>query len=193
MEYLRDTKEKIIKEARRLFAERGYSATTTAEIARRVGVTDAALYKHFKGKKDIFLACVTPSATVRVDMDAELSPELLRDLIRERVELVRGNLENFNILFRESPYHPELARMFWSQLYTQGKYMEDLLNKFSNKDVSSDRILMYELAITSAIWFILNYEKLQEDVIPKKVAFEDIEEKIADFVLYGMLGDKKHR
>jgi hypothetical protein len=192
MEHL-DTKEKIITEARKLFAERGYSATTTAEIARRVGVTDAALYKHFKGKKDIFLACVTLSTPVQVDIDAEFSPELLRELIRARVELVRDNLDIFNILFREYPYHPELAQMFWEQLYKQEKNMETLLNKFSNKNVSPVRILINELGITSAIWFILNFEKFPEESIPRKVPLVNIEEEIADFILYGMLGKKDLR
>lgn len=191
MQHQVGTKEKIIREARALFAERGYNATTTAEIARRVGVTDAALYKHFTGKKEIFLACVTPSTHVEVEMAGQSSPELLRDLIRARVDLIRSNLDNFNILFRESPYHPELARMFWEQLYTQGRYMENLLNKFSNEDVSPMQIIIYELGITSAIWFILNFEKLQDEFTLEKVPLENIEEGIADFVLHGLLGAKQ--
>jgi AcrR family transcriptional regulator len=193
MEHPLGTKERIIHEARILFAERGYKATTTAEIAHRVGVTDAALYKHFKGKKDIFLACVTPSTTVEVDLNGESTPELFRNLIEARVDLVRSNLDNFNILFRESPYHPELAQKFWEQLYTQGEYMESLLSKFSNEDMSPFRILIYELGITSAIWFILNFEKMQGELMPGKQPLENIEEGITDFVLYGLLGKKEPR
>jgi AcrR family transcriptional regulator len=36
-----------------LFAERGYSATTTAAIAERAGVTDRTFYRHFKDKSEV--------------------------------------------------------------------------------------------------------------------------------------------
>ncbi|MFM1652947.1 hypothetical protein ACI7RC_12700 [Brevibacillus sp. B_LB10_24] len=71
--------------------------------------------------------------------------------------------------------------------------MENLLNKFSNEDRSLAQILIYEIGITSVIWFILNFEKLQEEVISEKMPFENLEEGIADFVIYGLLGEKQHR
>ena len=37
-----------------LFADRGFSATTTAEVAAQAGVTIGALFHHFKGKVDLF-------------------------------------------------------------------------------------------------------------------------------------------
>jgi AcrR family transcriptional regulator len=36
-----------------LFAECGYSATTTAAIAERAGVTDRTFYRHFKDKSEV--------------------------------------------------------------------------------------------------------------------------------------------
>lgn len=50
------TREKILAEALRLFAEKGYDATSIKEIATAVGVADAALYRHFPSKDDIALA-----------------------------------------------------------------------------------------------------------------------------------------
>jgi AcrR family transcriptional regulator len=43
--------------ARRLFGERGYAATTTADVARRAGVSEGILFHHF-GSKDGLLAAV---------------------------------------------------------------------------------------------------------------------------------------
>ena len=45
----------ILATASRLFAERGYSQTTTAEIAREAGVAEGTLYHHFGSKDGIFL------------------------------------------------------------------------------------------------------------------------------------------
>ena len=44
--------------ATQLFAQRGYEATTTAAIAEAAGVTEPILYRHFKGKQDLFVAIV---------------------------------------------------------------------------------------------------------------------------------------
>ena len=49
-----DTKQKILSESLRLFAERGYDAVSVAEIASAVGIKAPSLYKHYKSKQDIF-------------------------------------------------------------------------------------------------------------------------------------------
>lgn len=184
------TKKKIIQEARKLFAERGYSATTTAEIARRVGVSEAALYKHFKSKKEMILACLTPTDYVKVDINRNNPSESVRALIKARVNLIRSNLDSFNILYRESPNHPEIAKMFLEQIYTQDTSMEELM-KTAQEDIPRVQSLLYELGITSAIWSILNFEKLQEQLIPEKLPLEHMADEIADILLYGILGKKE--
>lgn len=52
------TKQKILKEALTLFAEKGYSAVYVGEIADAVGIKAPSLYKHYKSKQDIFNSCV---------------------------------------------------------------------------------------------------------------------------------------
>lgn len=185
-----DTKEKIIQKSRELFADRGYSATTTAEIARRVGVSEAALYKHFKSKKEMFLACITPNIFPKVEMNSD-NP--VRDIIQAKVELVRSNMDSFNILFRESLSHPELAQMFLEQVYTKDRYMERLLKKISKEDMSPVQSLIYDLGITSAIWSILSYDKIQEQFTSKKLPMGNMAEEITDVVLYGLLGKKQNQ
>lgn len=44
--------------ARGLFAERGYRATTTRELARAAGVSDALMYRYFASKDDVLRAVV---------------------------------------------------------------------------------------------------------------------------------------
>jgi AcrR family transcriptional regulator len=48
----------IVAAARRLFARRGYDATTTREIAAEAGVSDALIYRHFRGKEALLRAIV---------------------------------------------------------------------------------------------------------------------------------------
>ena len=51
-----DTKERIITEAARLFAQQGFEETSLLQVARAVGVKKASLYYFFKDKEDIFAA-----------------------------------------------------------------------------------------------------------------------------------------
>lgn len=48
-----ETKERILETALELFAQRGYLGTSMSDIAARLGITKAALYKHYAGKQEI--------------------------------------------------------------------------------------------------------------------------------------------
>jgi AcrR family transcriptional regulator len=52
------TRERILDEAMRLFGERGYDATSVAEIERSVGLTPGAggLFHHFRTKEEVLVA-----------------------------------------------------------------------------------------------------------------------------------------
>jgi AcrR family transcriptional regulator len=50
------TRGRLISTARRLFAERGFAATSTEEILGEAGVSRGALYHHFPSKTDLFRA-----------------------------------------------------------------------------------------------------------------------------------------
>jgi AcrR family transcriptional regulator len=52
-------KADIINAGLELFASRGYDAVSVRDIARLAGVSEAALYKHFKGKEDMALSIFT--------------------------------------------------------------------------------------------------------------------------------------
>ncbi|MBU5481453.1 TetR/AcrR family transcriptional regulator [Blautia sp. MSJ-19] len=67
----KNTKEKILEEALKLFAQSGYMGTSMNEIASRLGVTKAALYKHYSSKQEIL-----DSIVERMNqMDAERAKE----------------------------------------------------------------------------------------------------------------------
>lgn len=54
-----ETQNKIIHAAMELIMERGYSDTTTKDIAREAGVNECTIFRKFEGKKEIVLSAMT--------------------------------------------------------------------------------------------------------------------------------------
>lgn len=53
--------EKIVKAAMREFQEKGFEQASMKAVADAVGMTSAALYRHFENKQDMFAALVRPA------------------------------------------------------------------------------------------------------------------------------------
>jgi TetR/AcrR family transcriptional repressor of nem operon len=54
----RDTREKILESARRLFNRNGYSGVSIDEIMIDAGLTHGGFYRHFGGKDELYAAAV---------------------------------------------------------------------------------------------------------------------------------------
>ena len=48
-----DTKKRILEAALELFAQSGYLGTSMSDIAKKLGITKGALYKHYTSKQEI--------------------------------------------------------------------------------------------------------------------------------------------
>jgi AcrR family transcriptional regulator len=48
----------VLEAACTIFGRGTYRSTTTAEIAKHAGVTEPVLYRHFRSKRDLYLACL---------------------------------------------------------------------------------------------------------------------------------------
>ncbi|MBS3791205.1 TetR/AcrR family transcriptional regulator [Candidatus Bipolaricaulota bacterium] len=101
-----DTRQKEIIEATlELLAESGTQNLTTAHIAERVGISEAALYRHFDGKYDIISSSIE---FVGKRMRSELANIPAYRSAREKLKLV---------FFRHLEYieaHPGNARLLFS-------------------------------------------------------------------------------
>ncbi len=80
------TRARILAVALELIADRGFAATSTREIAERLGFTKAALYYHFRTKDDLLAALAAP---VMTELE-ELTARGRDGGLAERRELVVG-------------------------------------------------------------------------------------------------------
>ena len=102
-------KASIFKTAVRLFAFQGYEATTTLQIAKEVGVTEPAVFYHFKSKNDFFSTVLEKAAKAYLDridalvLDGQAPFESLESLIRTHFAIVAEEPEFMRILLRTCP------------------------------------------------------------------------------------------
>ena len=85
-----DTKERIMETALELFAEKGYLGTSMNDIAKQLGFTKAALYKHYTSKQEILDRIVERMN----EMDYERAKQF---------EMPEGNLAEIVAAYQKTP------------------------------------------------------------------------------------------
>ena len=159
-----NTKDRILDEALKLFAQKGYEAVGVTEIAEAVGIKAPSLYKHYKSKRDIFDSiiervnkmdyerakeCEMPEETI--EDSAESYENISLDTIKEyaKVMLLHWTEEEFSSCFRklltlEQYKNPEMGELY--RQYISGgplQYMADIFKSDSEEDAYIDALEFY--------------------------------------------------
>ena len=93
------TRERILREASRLFAARGYYGSSTRDIATAVGIRQPSLFHHFPHKQAIFQELLSYS----LDDSAAVAEYLAAAAGSPAARLYRFLVEDFQYLMK-SPY-----------------------------------------------------------------------------------------
>lgn len=127
-EKLTDKQKRIILAAIESFSEKGYAATSTSEIAKKAGVAEGTIFRHYKTKKELLVSIVAPLMTTLIgpfivkdfhkvlDQPYENAEDFLRATIENRREVIKKLLPVIKIMIQEIPFHPELKEQFLEQI-----------------------------------------------------------------------------
>lgn len=133
------TKERILNEALRLFSEKGYSDVYVGDIAEAVGIKAPSLYKHYKGKQEIFDSCVEKFYERMTQMRNDL---LLPDTPSSRVSYESADLNQiieFAIGLFMFYWKDEVAASFRRML---------MIERYRNQDLN---IIYEDLFVNGAV------------------------------------------
>ncbi len=139
------TREKILREAIQLYAEKGYYKTTVDEIAKSAGLSVGTAYRYFKDKKELLLSALTYG----FDHIAELA-----DL--SETDLLKGDFERILINFEK--VHDDYFNLH--------EELEGL--RHTDEDVRR----LYEGFIGSALKYI--HDKLPSEIKNRPHSFHDL-------------------
>ena len=108
-----DTKERIMETALELFAEKGYLGTSMNDIAKQLGFTKAALYKHYTSKQEILDRIVERMN----EMDYERAKQF---------EMPEGNLTEIVAAYQKTPIEKVRA-------YSKAQFLHWTEEEFSSR------------------------------------------------------------
>lgn len=124
----------ILSASIKLFASKGFHATSTSEIAKEAGVAEGTIFRHYKSKKDILIATVAPliikfaapfvlKDVRRIFEFAEEQPfeEVVKALYRNRLELVEHSVNHARILLQEAFFHVEIREAIFQTFFKQAQ------------------------------------------------------------------------
>ena len=104
------TKEKILRVAEQLFAEKGFNGTSIDKIAKAAGVNKGLIYYHFKDKKDIVVSIfkgiineIEQSVRLAVPKEySELDNLQLQQKIKAEIEYCKQRKKIISVMMMEA-------------------------------------------------------------------------------------------
>jgi AcrR family transcriptional regulator len=121
---VKNRRQDILEAGLKLFAEKGYNGSTTAEIARAAGVAEGTIFRHFPTKKDLLIAVLEPKVLeglvqLNKEHSEDTPTEFFRCFLRNRLELIKKNESLIRLMFAEAQYHIEVREALFNGIIGQ--------------------------------------------------------------------------
>ena len=138
----RNTKELILLEALKLFADKGYEGVSVRDIAAEVGIRQSSLYKHFESKQDIFNTLVEtmknrfPQASASFQLPDGTIQEVAKEYATRGTEFLKKTSAEIFRFYLKDPYASQFRKMLSIEKYRSSEidriyreiYMESALS-----------------------------------------------------------------
>jgi len=165
-----ERRESLLDAALHVFLEKGYAGASTREIAAAAGVTEAIIYRHFSGKRELLLTLLrerSPAAAVsslddrpdRATLEAALD-----DLLRRVLDAFEKDADILMLLFGQSMVDDEVADV-WAEIVKENAaviaaYLARL-KKAGQVAADAPEDLTAQLLVSSCLTFFLNTRRLR--------------------------------
>jgi len=136
-----ERRRQIIEAAATLFSRKGFRGTTTREIARAVGVSEAMLFKHFATKEELYAAIIEAKSHVERLMDTMVEAaergddaEVLRTLAQEMIARTRTDPTLMRLTFFSALEGHALSDMMFRSRVQQ---LDDFLSRYIARRIAA--------------------------------------------------------
>ena len=204
MEQSKNIEKRILWVAERLFLEKGFSGTSTTEIAKAVGCNQALIHYYFRTKEKLFWDVFSPKMEQVVEyLDAPIDEEVdFLDRLRNIIDFYFGMLELDErlapFIINELVMHPTRweyfrQRFLRSESRTTAyekfeKMVEEEIAKGTIRDVETIDIMLniMSLCLSSFIVAPKGYGIHECDSSARKVYLERRKKDVTELVINGL-------
>lgn len=130
MQSVSDTSERILFAARKLFAEKGYAGACTKEIARKAGIAEVTLFRHFASKDNLLeevmarFTCVAIMPEILAEVAGLPCDRALATVAERFIDYLISNKEWVRIMLSEMQRVPDRLFLHYHE------FLDDLLAGF---------------------------------------------------------------
>lgn len=189
--------KRIMEAAIEVIAEKGYYGSRTSEIAKVAKCSEGSIFRYYKNKEELLRSIVHQGSLIFVNESFiaktesffenidDLAPKvLLRELIRDRLELIEENRKLLKIVFIELNFHDSLkneyVEIIKERLFSYGNRLLDVIGKkIELKDIPREDMFsfIFGSALSIVVRILLSGEKTES---------EDMVDSILDMVIDGI-------
>ncbi len=194
-----EKREKILKAAVRIFAEKGFYNTRISEIARDAGVADGTIYLYFKNKDDILITVFEESvADILVSFRKKLQDldnpvDKLKAFIRLHLNIVKTDPDLASVLQLELRQSNKFIKEYTGHSFTDYlNFIREIIEEGQHKKVFRDdlQISLIKRVLFGALDEISTYRVMQRD---REFDVESNVEQLSALFLHGLLRDSAAR
>ncbi|MGI5531654.1 TetR/AcrR family transcriptional regulator [Streptomyces syringium] len=172
-----DAARRLVTAAVQAFAERGYHATTTRDIAGRAGMSPAALYIHYKTKEELLYQISGVGHRLALDIlrraregggsPAERLAEAVRSFVRWHAEHhTTARVVQYELGALGEEHHEEIVELRRASDAAVRAVIEDgvATGDFDVPDVRGTTLAVLSLCIDVARWFNADGKRTPDEV-----------------------------
>lgn len=193
------TRTTLIESAIRLFAERGYDAVSTRDIADLAAANIGSIAYHFGGKPGLRLAC---AEHVIANISATVGPAFLRplppltpDQALDMIERMMRVFTNFwmvsegsqsfvNFILREMLVKGEVSELFYSVwMKPMHKRFCELFGIATGRDPASHEV---KIAVFSFIGQVFHF-RVGQPLIMRRLEWDELGERETEHIVDGLV------
>ncbi|TQS45779.1 TetR/AcrR family transcriptional regulator [Cryptosporangium phraense] len=152
----KERREQLLAIARKLFADRGFEATSIEEIATRASVSKPVVYEHFGGKEGLYAVVVDREMRHLLDsitnaLTGGHPRVLLEQAALALLTYIEDETDGFRILVRDSPVATSAGTFssLISDIASQAEYI--LAGEFKRRGYESKLAGLYSQALVGMV------------------------------------------
>jgi AcrR family transcriptional regulator len=163
-------RERVLEAGLVLFAERGYHATSIAEIGERAGIAKSVLYYHFGSKAGLYEAILEAETQEAVRRVASAVPEdrnapRLQSGVNALLSLLVDRPAAWRLLLRDPPADPSLIAIHERLAHERMNSLASLLAKPAKRAKAATHVELVASAIQVFVAWWYEHPKVPQEEI----------------------------